>query len=134
MKLIVWNSRGLSYAKFRRTVREMVKVNRPDVLCITEAKFDETVVKSLSLKLKFSSFFTVSPQGLASGLALFWNAEKVDIDVLDSSEQCIHTAMVINSIRQVFSFVYVKPSCVWKDRFWVELKTFAGTIDSPWYV
>ncbi|KAK5784811.1 hypothetical protein PVK06_039349 [Gossypium arboreum] len=68
---------------------------------------------------------------MAGGLALFWNAEKIDVDVLDSSQQCIHTTMMINSVRKVFSFVYDRPSCAWKDCFWVELKVFAETIDSP---
>lgn len=69
---------------------------------------------------------------MTGGLALFWNDGKVDLEVLGSSKQCIHAAMRINSIRQVFSFVYLRPSCIWKDRFWEELKSFVRMITSPW--
>lgn len=59
MKVIVWNSRGLGYDKFRRTVKELVNVNKTDVICLLETKSDENVVKRLAMKLKFSSFVTV---------------------------------------------------------------------------
>ncbi|OMO94091.1 reverse transcriptase [Corchorus capsularis] len=97
MKLIVWNSRGLGYAKFRRTVRELVKDNKPDVLCLIETKSDETVVKNLALKLKFSSSFTVPAHGMAGGLALFWNAEKIDVDVLGNMPFRLETAWLSHS-------------------------------------
>ncbi|OMO72173.1 Endonuclease/exonuclease/phosphatase [Corchorus capsularis] len=125
---------GVCYAKFSRTVKELIKDYRPDILCLLETKADTVSVERVGRFLKFSSLMEVPADGFAGGLALYWKAERVNLSIIGYMEQCIHTEVEVDSVKQLFSFAYVRPNGSWKDRFWRELRVFSNSVSIPWSV
>ncbi|OMO87284.1 reverse transcriptase [Corchorus capsularis] len=73
-------------------------------------------------------------EGMAGGIALVWNSNSCQLDIIGSTTQCIHVSCDMNKVSQVVSFVYVRPTCQWKDQFWAEMIEFSQSISSPWNV
>lgn len=56
----------------------------------------------------------------------------MNLHVLTSSSQCIHTLVLYEDWRLHISFAYVKPNLVAKEHFWREYKDYLETFDDPW--
>ncbi|OMO84846.1 reverse transcriptase [Corchorus capsularis] len=126
--------RGLGYSNFRRTCKELLKLYKPEVLCLLETKANTEVVKRVAKYLRFSDYFEVPTEGMAGGIVLFWNAATTDLTVHSFSTQIIHTSIVYKGVQHMVSFAYVRPQTQFKDIFWRDLKDFSVSISSSWIV
>ncbi|KAF7114634.1 hypothetical protein RHSIM_RhsimUnG0081000 [Rhododendron simsii] len=73
------------------------------------------------------------PEGLAGGLALWWNKD-VDIEVEGSSKNLIQTVVSESGNQKIWaaSFVYGSPSRAGRPQVWDELKSIARGEILPW--
>ncbi|XP_019150780.1 PREDICTED: uncharacterized protein LOC109147628 [Ipomoea nil] len=135
MKVISWNCRGIVNGRVRKHVKELLVANKVDVCCLLEirsTRADKMI--NLASSLGFSNHFIVNPLGFAGGLLLFWKQDHVDLTILSSSSQSIHTK-VLNGTEEVFiTFDYVRPNLLAKCRFWEECKILSNNIQNPWIV
>lgn len=133
MKLIAWNSRGTGYDSFMRSCMELLRKERPDVLCLTETKASFGVGKKLAKSLKFSSCYEVPACGFTGGLILLWNDSSINLRVVSCHDQ-VHTEIFHFDDMVLVSFVYVQPNATSKDIFWSHLIDMALRVNQPWVV
>lgn len=94
MKLLSWNCRGLGKPSAFRALRNLIKVNCPDVVLLMETKLSESdpKVKSLLSFGPLTNMFMVncniSSRNRSEGLALIWN-NTVNIDILNFNKMIV---------------------------------------------
>ncbi|GLT30193.1 hypothetical protein SLA2020_050080 [Shorea laevis] len=135
MKVVTWNSRGVKYGPFRRECKELIKMHRPDIICLLETKVDcFTDALSFLKRFNFDKEYQVPSQGKAGGLWLFWRSSSVCLEVLHSSPQLIHCSISQQQVAYLATFVYVQPHAAQKDLFWNQLNDLAQHITNSWVV
>ncbi|OMO52408.1 reverse transcriptase [Corchorus capsularis] len=129
-------TRGIVGSKCLRNCRELVKLYSPDVLFLLETKCrDREVAKKYVLRLGFSDFAMVESTGLAGGIFLFWDNQKVNLSVQHLDSQFIHTKILLDqSLSWFLTGAYVRPHCSLKEKFWTDLQQLALSINSAWMV
>ena len=75
IKILCWNVRGLNDFEKRKLIKEVVRNQKPDLVCLLE-----TNVKEMSLKMvksvgvgRFLNWASMDAKGVAGGLILFWD-------------------------------------------------------------
>ncbi|GLU14892.1 hypothetical protein SLE2022_314330 [Rubroshorea leprosula] len=135
MKIVTWNSRGVQYGPFRRECRELIKMNRPDVICFLETKTDSaTNALRFLRRFGFDKDYQIPSQGRAGGLWLFWCSNTVSLEILNSSSQFIHCALTQSQIACLVTFVYIQPHVAMKDLCWEQLRDLAEHVNDNWVV
>ncbi|GLT49358.1 hypothetical protein SLA2020_229210 [Shorea laevis] len=135
MKIVTWNSRGVRHAPFRRECKELLTMQKPDIICFLETKAEVG-----SPDLHFMSRFgynrqhKVHSQGRAGGLWLFWKSSLVDLEVLSSTNQAVHCFVKQQRLSFFTTFAYVQPHITMKNEFWSFLHDVASTITGSWVV
>jgi exonuclease III len=72
MKLLAWNCRGLGNAPAVRGLLNCQKLERADVLFLSETKSDEKKMRLLRVKLGLENMEVVDCEGRGGGLAVMW--------------------------------------------------------------
>ncbi|GLT34631.1 hypothetical protein SLA2020_091370 [Shorea laevis] len=135
MKIVTWNSRGIQHGPFRRECQELIKMNRPDVICFLETKTDSAIAAPKFLRrLGFDKDYQIPSQGRAGGLWLFWCSMVLKLEILCSSSQFIHCSLHQKEVSCSITFAYVQPDAAMKDLFWDEVSGIAQDIQSSWIV
>ncbi|GLT36563.1 hypothetical protein SLA2020_109330 [Shorea laevis] len=133
MKIVTWNSRGVQHAPFRRECKELIKMQKPEIICFLETKA-EAGSPDLRFMLRFGydKQFRVHSHGRAGGLWLFWKSSLVDLEVLSSTNQAIHCLVRQQRLLFLSTFVYVQPHTTMKKEFWSFLQDLALSITGSW--
>ncbi|XP_034211169.1 uncharacterized protein LOC117624139 [Prunus dulcis] len=89
------------------------------------------MVKSLG----FSNFEVVDPIGFSGGLWLLWNANKVKVEIIGTSDQTI-SAYVSWSGRSpwIFTGIYANPCSTKRAKLWEYLNFVANCHQMPWLI
>lgn len=126
MKFISWNCRGIGNPRFRRHVKDLYRMQRPDMLCLLETRSCSSVVDDIPVMLGFHNNFRVPSDGFAGGLWVMWNNNGFTALAVGSSSQSIHMCVRENGkATWLLSFCYVRPQRVFKDIFWCDLQEFS---------
>lgn len=133
MKLICWNCQGLGSPLTIQSLRALVAQEKPTVLCLLETKNREEVVQRTQKRLKFQHRFTVSPRGLAGGLALFWN-EQVTISIISATMSYIDLICHLEETKQRMrvTFVYAPTDFQQRIQLWEEIYQMTRPNRDPW--
>lgn len=134
MKCLTWNCRGTGNNIFRRNCKELLRRERPDIICILETKAAMGMGNKLARNLRFDGVFEVPDSGFMGGLILLLNPLSVNLVIAYSTHQCIHTDITWESVNFTMSFAYVQPSSTSKTMFWDSLKAFSCSVHKPWLV
>jgi len=135
MKFISWNCRGVGNPRFRRSCKDLLRQQRPDVICFLETKASSDLISmSFLSRFGFDKNFQIPSAGFAGGLWLFWNSNSVALDILASTNQSIHCSFMQESKPVFVSFIYARPNPRLKELLWRDLENFSGTINAPWFV
>lgn len=90
MIFFIWNCRGLSRATAIRSLRELIRSHRPDVVFLSEIKCSHSpFVTNLGKSLGFTFSHCVPAAGRASGLLLLWKAQ-IDLNIVVDSQFLIN--------------------------------------------
>jgi exonuclease III len=86
MKILSWNCRGLGKPSAVRDLRQIIKAHQPDIIFLTETKFQSSdfSTRTNSFGNSYSNFVvdcTMSPRNRSDGLALFWS-NNVNITII----------------------------------------------------
>lgn len=108
------NRRVFNHAKL------LLASSKAKAICFLEMKTKnlESLLKTMA-KIGFLASETVDPLGLAGGLILVWNPNTINLRVVSTSSQAIHTLVIEGGKSIHVSFAYVRPNLATKDRFWV---------------
>jgi exonuclease III len=84
MSCICYNYHGLGSDATVRELHELVKLFKPNVLCVVETQLHKSRVEGLAKRLGYDHGFAVSSTGCSGGLGMFWNNE-IKLDILPYS-------------------------------------------------
>lgn len=133
MSIISWNCRGMAAPATIRELHELCKAHQPAMMFLMETRAQIGRVETVKRRLKFNNVFVVNPRGLSGGLCLFWN-DKVQVQVLSSSPNFIHTAVEFTDTKDGFdcSFIYGNPVFQQRRGLWSNLLRFQTDKDRQW--
>ncbi|GKV08919.1 hypothetical protein SLEP1_g20489 [Rubroshorea leprosula] len=139
MKIVSWNCRGAANQNFLNHVLELKRIHSPAIMLIMETKLNGERAHTLASRI-FPDCHVVDSDGLAGGLWLLWDVNKVNIDIVFSSSQAIHAVVkvcnhsVISNSDWFFSGVYGRPHFDIRSLLWHELSDMAKHVNIPWII
>lgn len=92
-KILLWNYSGASNPHFHRNFMELVRVHKPLMVILTKTRIGGTRANLLCRSSGFPDYHIVDLVGFAMGIWLLWNQGEILCDVLDSTEQEVHTCI-----------------------------------------
>lgn len=114
MKFLSWNCRGVGNDDFRLSCKEVLRVNKPDVICFLETKTTVNL-KSLAFMRNF---------GIQVIFFLMFYHLIINIFI----------AHLCRELMAFITFAYVQPHDPLRVRFWRDLSLLSDTILGPWVV
>lgn len=126
-----WNCQGMRNAFTDRRFWEFRSDISPDVLFLMETKNQDEYIAKIGKDLNFVNSFTVPPQGLSGGLALFWK-DDISVEILDSSANLIDVKFKHKQSSFHTTFIYGPPQKENRGAFWDQLGALGESRDSAW--
>lgn len=93
MTILAWNCRGLGSSLEVRTLTDEVRTRDPLLVFLAKTKTEESRMKGIQNKLKYTQGITVPNVGRSGGLAMMWKEGK-DISFKSCSNS--HIDVVVN--------------------------------------
>ncbi|XP_021803305.1 uncharacterized protein LOC110747435, partial [Prunus avium] len=126
---------GAASTKFKVNLIEIIKLHRIDLLFICEPRIGGNKALKIIKSLGFTDYEVVNPVGFSGGLWLLWNASKIKVEILGTSDQTI-TASVSGpgNISWLFSAIYASPCGAKREKLWDYLNFVASCHRMPWLI
>lgn len=102
MKMLSWNCQGLGNPLTFQELRVIVTQERPNLVFIMETKNSEQKVLRIKRRLKFQNSYIVNPEGIAGGLALFWD-DQLQVTIDSSSATAIFTRCYLGCAWEILT-------------------------------
>ncbi|KAL0009525.1 hypothetical protein SO802_011027 [Lithocarpus litseifolius] len=90
INILVWNCRGSLKPSFQIHVRELCHNHDPAIMIIMETRIGSERASDITSRLPFDGAIHTDTIGLAGGLWILWNSDKVSITQLAKTRQEIH--------------------------------------------
>lgn len=133
MSTLSWNCRGMAAVATLRELKNLCKSLQPSILFLMETRAPGVRIERMRRSLKFKYAFWVDSMGLSGGLGLFWR-DNIDIQVLFSSQNVIHSAVVLKESGDAFecSFIYGNPIYQQRRYLWSRIADLQPHLNKPW--
>eukprot|EP00253_Pinus_taeda_P011111 PITA_11111 len=96
MKLTSWNLRGLNSPGKLRIIKNMIKMEQPQICCLQETKCNSSTLGNILLRAWLGSqLVAVDASGASGGLAIAWNAQALTLSDFHASHHIIQTTFHI---------------------------------------
>ena len=95
MRYISWNCRGLGSKPKEEALKDLIRIQKPEILLIQETKMEEN-----SLLQAGKSFWKKGPgiannsRGASGGIATFWDSNLYDLEAEERTQHWIFTKLV----------------------------------------
>ncbi|KAI8032770.1 hypothetical protein LOK49_LG01G00012 [Camellia lanceoleosa] len=89
MDLLIWNCRGAGNKRFKRNMRELVRIHKPNLLVLLETKVEFSAMGMFFNRMGFTTSAHVDPIGRSGGIWMVWNPTAVNVQVTEASSQLI---------------------------------------------
>ena len=135
LKLFSWNVRGVNNPNKRNIIRNFIRSQRVDLVCLQETKIQElssAIVRSLGAG-RLDEWRSVEAEGTAGGILVFWNIRKLDLvesEIGHFSVTC-KFKNVEDGFLWVFTGVYGPVKRSKRELFWEELGALKGFWEGP---
>ncbi|CAH9093976.1 unnamed protein product, partial [Cuscuta europaea] len=137
MIITAWNIRGLNKVSKQSLIFNFIRAHNVHMCCLLETKMSTSNFEKLKenrwpLWSSITNFDTID----GGRMALMWNTNYVDIDVLEIDKQHIHCKCVCKTTQLNFmvTFVYALYSVGVRRTLWDHVTNLGSTISSPWLV
>ena len=119
MRFLSWNCQGLGVALTIKNLKEVCKKHNPQLVFLMETKQKEKTVSKLRRRCGFDEEWIINPVGLSGGLAIWWKSE-INVNILHSSHNIIHTSISSLSVivPEYLTCVYSPPNEVEQRKVW----------------
>lgn len=77
--MLFWNCRGAGNNKFKRTIKELIKTHKSDLLVLMETKVDLQSMGMFFNTLGLTTTAHVDPIGRSGGIWMLWNPNNVNV-------------------------------------------------------
>lgn len=131
MKIYFWNCKGLGRTSAVSQLKESIRHNLPDLVCLSETKNSSGFVGSVCKKLKFGkNWDTYDPVGKKGGLMVAWK-EGVDVQQIQKTDFCLKGNEKDNLW---LIFIYASTEANERKRQWEWLINMSQNWGSHWIV
>ena len=136
VKILSWNVRGVNDSEKRKVIRNFVRTQRVDLVCLQETKIqgmNKDLVHSIGVG-RFLEWKALDAEGTAGGILLFWDKRRLSLVESESgsfSLSCVFR-MVEDDFQWMFTRVYGPIERSSKEFFWEELGLIRGIWNGPW--
>jgi hypothetical protein len=132
--MLTWNCRGVLNPCFRRALHDLLQINNPSILVLTETRLGGDRAAELAKSFSFDGFLCSQTIGFAGGIWILWKTDMVEIKHLCSTEQEIHTSVKVfgSNSTWLLSAIYASPRRSERRMLWQNLSTVAGLHVLPW--
>ena len=130
LKLFSWNVRGANNPYKRNVIRNFIRSQRVDLVCLQETKIQEmssACARSFGVG-RFSEWKVVEAEGTAGGIIVFWDKRKLDFVEVETglfSVTCMFKN-VEDGFQWAFTGVYGPVERCKREMFWEELGSLKG--------
>ena len=110
VKILSWNVRGVNDSEKRKVIRNFIRTQRVDLVCLQETKIqgmNKDSVHSIGVG-KFLEWKALDAEGTAGGILLFWDKRRLSLVESESgsfSLSCVFR-MVEDDFQWMFTRVY----------------------------
>ncbi|XP_016206218.1 uncharacterized protein LOC107646551 [Arachis ipaensis] len=133
MDLLSWNIRGCVNKASIRTVKELCKQYRPDMVILLETKCSGDTTDKVIREMSFNYCIREEAKGFAGGIWVLWNNPNLNVQVLRNHQQFLHL-QIVDFKRRVWclTIVYASPHAHLRSKLWEEMKKIAPDMKLPW--
>ncbi|KAI7993660.1 hypothetical protein LOK49_LG11G02200 [Camellia lanceoleosa] len=133
MDLLFWNCKGAGNNRFKRTLKELVRTQHPDIMVLMETKVELSSMGMFFNRMGFTASTHINPISRSRGIWVLGNPAQANVRVTDINPQVI-TAMVSrhNYPDWLLSAVYASPNMAQQEVLWRHLESTAQNNQAPW--
>ncbi|XVE93925.1 hypothetical protein REPUB_Repub01dG0236100 [Reevesia pubescens] len=125
--------KGAGSVKFKRYVKELIIVNKVDLLIIVEPRISGETADKVIKQLGFDGFAKVDAVGFSGGIWVLWKNSIGTVQVIAKESQIL--TVIINGAmgkKWGLSAIYASPTPLNRTLLWSYLKTFDAFDNMPW--
>ncbi|KAL7245795.1 hypothetical protein ACSBR2_001015 [Camellia fascicularis] len=135
MTLLIWNCRGAGNKKFKKNLRELVQIHKPDLLVLMETKVELASMGMFFNHMGFTTSAHVDPVGRSRGIWMLWNPSLVNVRVTKASSQLITARIAKQDYPEwLLTAVYASLISNKREDLWDRLENTAQTNSAPWMI
>ena len=127
MCYVSWNCRGLGSKSKEEALKDIIRINKPDILLVQETKMEDSILyQDGNTFWKKGKGKAISSRGASGGLATFWDTSKFELINEECSMHWLYTNLChIDSFLQVSLFNLYVPNLLYeKQNCWETLESF----------
>lgn len=135
IKIMMWNVQGAAKPAFMSTLKEIIRINKPNVLGLVETHVSGDKAQQICNRIGFSGQVRVEAQGFSGGIWLFWRKEEVDVTPIETHGQ--HITVKIARVGEepwMFSAIYANPDSSIRNDLWRALEDIKRSFNGPWLI
>uniref|UniRef100_A0A2N9FKN7 Endonuclease/exonuclease/phosphatase domain-containing protein n=1 Tax=Fagus sylvatica TaxID=28930 RepID=A0A2N9FKN7_FAGSY len=134
LNVLTWNCRGVLNPCFRRALLDLLKINDPAILILTETRLGGVRATELAKSFPFDGFLCTNTIGFAGGIWILWKSAAVELELLTSTEQEIHVSAQVKDSNSLWllSAIYASPRRSERRVLWNNLMVISGLHNLPW--
>lgn len=76
MKIVCWNCRGAASSDFRRNIKNLLFMHKPNIVIITEPRISGQRASQVINGIGYDGFEVVDPIGFSGGIWLLWRSRQ----------------------------------------------------------
>ena len=134
INVLTWNCRGVLNPCFRRALHDLLQINNPAILILTETRLGGERAAALARSFPFDGFLCTKTIEFAGGIWMLRNSAAVEVEHLCSTEQEIHVSVKVYNSKYVWLLlaIYASPRRAEHRLLWENLFVIAGLHNLPW--
>lgn len=125
---LVWNVRGAGGLEFRRVFHETIAQHKPNLVILTETRLSGERAQNTINSLGYEKHYKVDAMGFSGGIWMLWDPSFVDVDILASSFQEIHSHVKVSGFSFLLTSLYASPSFERRKLLWDSLSSLGPSL------
>ena len=123
MRLMVWNTQGAGSCDFLNTLKEHIRMQRPQIVVLLETHISGPRADSVCNKIGFGGQLRVDVRGFQGGIWVLWLEHQVQLQTVETHEQFITVEVIASESRSwLFTAIYVSPYHSTREELWKGLE------------
>ncbi|XP_021765937.1 uncharacterized protein LOC110730442 [Chenopodium quinoa] len=132
---MIWNVQGAGSANFIRSLKDLIRIHRPNVLTLVETHMGGEQAVKIANIIGYDGHERVDAMGFSGGIWVYWKTDSVTVIPIVKHNQ--HITMEFSrdgAMPWYFLAIYASPDPLKRNDLWQELKNFAEQNNKPWMI
>uniref|UniRef100_A0A2N9IKD9 CCHC-type domain-containing protein n=1 Tax=Fagus sylvatica TaxID=28930 RepID=A0A2N9IKD9_FAGSY len=134
LNILTWNCRGVLNPCFRKALLDILRINNPKTLILTETRLGGSRAADLARSFPFDGFLCTNTIGFAGGVWIMWKTDAVEVEHLCSTEQEIHVLVQVRGSNSLWLLpdIYASPRRSERRILWDNLRVIGDLHNLSW--